>query len=80
MSEQSDDYKRGWQRGWNDGFNAAKSHQPVPVYPAGGVPVYPAWGPINQTLVTCSKCSKVWTGAVGYYCPQADCPIQPKAT
>jgi hypothetical protein len=77
MSE-SDDYKRGWQRGWNDGFNAGKNHLQMPVYPVRG-PI-PTWEPINQVLTTCSKCSKVWTGAVGYYCPQSDCPIQPKAT
>jgi hypothetical protein len=69
---ESDDYKRGWQRGWNDGFNAAKNHSPVPVYPAQA--------PIGQASVKCFKCGIVFTGAMGYSCPQTNCPIQPKAT
>lgn len=69
---ESDDYKRGWQRGWNDGFNAAKKHVPMPVYPAQA--------PIGQALTRCHKCGVVFTGAMGYYCPQTGCPIQPKAT
>lgn len=66
MSE-SDDYKRGWY----DGYNAKNKLQTYPT----DLPGFP--GPPQ---VTCSKCGMVWSGVMGYYCPQANCPIQPKAT
>lgn len=28
----------------------------------------------------CPQCHMVWEGAMGYVCPQVDCPIQPRAT
>ena len=70
-ANESDDYKRGW----NDGFTAAKKSmyvQPMPVYPVSA--------PVGQALNTCFKCGMAWSGAMGYYCPKTDCPIQPKAT
>ena len=30
--------------------------------------------------VQCPKCKMVWKGAMGYVCPNNDCPIQPKVT
>lgn len=66
---ESDDYKRGWY----DGYNAKNKPQTYPTDLPG------LSGP-TVTSVTCSKCGMVWSGVMGYYCPQTNCPIQPKAT
>ena len=71
---ESDDYKRGWY----DGYNAKNKPQTPPWERK---PDSLPWEiPMGPPQVTCSKCGMVFTGAMGYYCPQTNCPIQPKAT
>jgi hypothetical protein len=62
MSE-SDDYKRGWQ----DGFQAAQRPYPAPPPNTTGAPTMPP-------SLKCNKCGILFQGAVGYYCPQTECP------
>ena len=52
-----------------------KLEQPLPVYPAPLVPELDLYGGTQ-----CPKCGLVWSGVMGYVCPDVKCPIQLKVT
>lgn len=78
---ESADYKRGLRDGFKDGFEAGRKSVNKPQ-----TPPYGGWRPADlpgfpgMPQVKCSKCGMVWQGAMGYSCPHAHCPVQPKAT
>jgi hypothetical protein len=67
--EESADYNRGFR----DGFLAAQRPHAAPPPNLTGAPTMPP-------SLKCSKCGILFQGAVGYYCPQNDCPTFAKTT
>lgn len=43
-------------------------------------PIMPSFPPGYEPKFKCHKCGLEMKGAMGYSCPRADCPCQPKVT
>ena len=71
----SDKESHDYYRGFYDGYQAAKK-EPSRIPPdIGRMPVGPG---LVEPQYKCQKCGMMWQGAMGYVCPNMDCPIQPK--
>lgn len=65
----NEDYKRGYRDGYQDGVrDGTPKKQDID-------PAYPGYTPLKTK---CIKCGMVFEGAMGYYCPDSYCPMQPR--
>ena len=78
----SKDYQDGFKDGFKAGLEEGKKLIPPaapPMTSPSFPPFFPPQSPLFGGKTKCSKCGMVWQGAMGYVCPNLDCPVQAKA-
>jgi hypothetical protein len=67
MTNDNDDYKRGYRDGFQDGFQAARDNDSL---------MSPNVPNTDWTRLTCVKCGIVLSNMTGYVCTIYECPTQ----